>query len=125
VIFRFLDGYEHIHHSIRDTLSVGVWTDHILPSQQSTSLPQYNSEGGGIDDSMDGTSTSSHQGALRSLFGFPAQQRHRPVSTSTLALTDQRIWRTPLAAAVLSCCLLVISIMTQIQSSDQAMAAIE
>lgn len=104
VIFRFLDGYDHIQNSIRDTLSVGIWND--VPSQQSTSLPQ-------LDDS------TADQNSLKSLFGFSSN--NRPTSNSSLTLTDQRIWRTPLAAAVLSCCLLVISIMSQIQSSGQAL----
>lgn len=101
VIFRFLDGYDHIQNSIRDTLSVGIWND--VPSQRSTSLPQ-------LDDSTD-------HGSLKSLFGFSS---HNRPSNSSVTVTDQRIWRTPLAAAVLSCCLLVISIMSQIQSSGQS-----
>jgi hypothetical protein len=125
VIFRFLDGYENIQHSLRDTLSVGIWTDQIHPSQQSTSLPQLDPN---ELSSPSSSINSASQGTLKALFGFSSRHpthQQRPVSTSSLALSDQRIWRTPLAAAVLSCCLLVISIMTQIQSSEHGIGAIE
>jgi len=92
MLFRFLEAYEHMHANIRDSVSEGVWLDQQGGPYEIAPTTQRSSE-----------SSSSPRHGVSS-------------STAVVRQTGSKYWKHPLAATLLSCCVIALGLLGHVMN---------